>query len=523
MFTKHSFSRLCSLFKVIMYIDFNQEFLVKRLLPKDKSVKISILHLSDLHRDLHDELDNEALLESLAVDARQFPTQIPPISTPDICVVSGDLVYGVPKDYADYDKEINRQYSQTEEFLVRLADSRFNGDRSRIVIIPGNHDVAFPVVMQSTEFVETPVKAEEKRALVSKLFQPHSPVRWSWEDLCFYQICDQGIYAKRLEHFAAFYSRFYQGSRTFSLDPGAQFDVFDFPDLNLSVAALNSCHENDPLNRAGNINSKALAQVTRALTESDRVGRILVATWHHSLSGPPNQNDYMNANLIQHLIDAGISVGLHGHQHSAECLDERYKMGPKSRKMTIISAGTLCSGPKHLKTGHARGYNVVELDSNLARGLVHQRKMANDIFDAPIWGPGQFNLTGRSFVEFDLSPPLIAPSADNAEEKALREAEEKIGQKLWKEAVEALKSVKNSPLARIFILKALQEINDNDLVMGTLWPPEKADEIVLVGGAILETKDKDKAADFVQLSAVSGSTDSSVIDIVDRIKKRVLK
>lgn len=486
-------------------------------------MKVSILHLSDLHRDLSDELDNEALLESLAVDASQFPSQNPIIQKPDICIVSGDLVYGVAHDRPDYDVELKRQYSQAEEFLIRLADTRFDGNRDRIVIIPGNHDVAFPLVVQSCVRRDIPTNVEGKSSLVGKLFEPHSQLRWSWGELCFHEITDQNAYLSRFQYFAEFYARFYQNTRTFSLEPEQQYDVFDFPDLNLSVAAINSCYENDPFNRAGNIHPRALIEVCRSLRAPARSSRMIVATWHHSLSGRPSQDDYMSSELVQHLIDAGVSLGLHGHQHSAECLDERYRMGPNPRKITIISAGTLCSGPKNLKSGHARGYNIIELDSDAGQGRVHQRRMANDLFDIPIWGPGQFQITNDSFVDFEISAPLKQAPDDTGSKQILIDAEKMIGEKYWSSAIELLKPIKDDPVARTFIVKALQEIDNDDLVIEMLWPPQKVGEIVLVGAAVSQIKDKDRAEKFLELSDVKNSQDRSVLDIVNRIKERVLK
>jgi 3',5'-cyclic AMP phosphodiesterase CpdA len=54
-------------------------------------MKFSILHISDLHRDLTNELGNAPLLESLFRDVEQrYSSNDPPISKPAICIVSGD-------------------------------------------------------------------------------------------------------------------------------------------------------------------------------------------------------------------------------------------------------------------------------------------------------------------------------------------------------------------------------------------------------------------------------------------------
>ena len=63
-------------------------------------MRFSALHISDLHRDLSDEVDNPWLLESLARDFEQFRGQDPEIMRPTLCIVSGDLVYGVKPNAA---------------------------------------------------------------------------------------------------------------------------------------------------------------------------------------------------------------------------------------------------------------------------------------------------------------------------------------------------------------------------------------------------------------------------------------
>lgn len=49
----------------------------------------SILHLSDLHRDVADELETDALLNSLERDAERYDRETPPIRRPAVCIVTG--------------------------------------------------------------------------------------------------------------------------------------------------------------------------------------------------------------------------------------------------------------------------------------------------------------------------------------------------------------------------------------------------------------------------------------------------
>ncbi|HEY4284831.1 MAG TPA: metallophosphoesterase, partial [Chthoniobacterales bacterium] len=105
--------------------------------------------ISDLHRDLNDEINNQWLLDSIGNDFNQFDKQNPQIARPALCIVSGDLIYGVSAQRKDGGEEQRRQFAQAEEFLTGLAERFFDGNRERVVILPGNHDVSYPDVMAS--------------------------------------------------------------------------------------------------------------------------------------------------------------------------------------------------------------------------------------------------------------------------------------------------------------------------------------------------------------------------------------
>jgi len=257
----------------------------------------SILHISDLHRDLSDEINNRWLLDSLDADFRQFEFQTPAIQRPSLCIVSGDLVFGVRAGAPDAEDELVRQYAQAEEFLIDLAERFFSGDREKVVILPGNHDVSYNDVMASAAKIVIPTDPKMQAELVRELFSPNPKLRWSWNELCFYKITDYDRYLKRLRHFANTYGRFYKGQRTYPLEPDKQFDVFDFPEHSFCVAALNSCFNNDPLRRGGAFHPVALTEVCRLLRQPTRAGWLTAATWHHNLTGGPNADDYLDPDL----------------------------------------------------------------------------------------------------------------------------------------------------------------------------------------------------------------------------------
>jgi DNA repair exonuclease SbcCD nuclease subunit len=485
-------------------------------------VRFSILHVSDLHRDLSDEISNPWLLESLRKDVAQFERETPKIGHPSIAIVTGDLVYGASPDAADVAKELERQYAQAEEFLIGIADQFFNGQRERVVILPGNHDVSYHDVMKSVCRVDIPSEPGKRAVLVAELFMPRSRLRWSWRDLCFYRIIDEERYLDRLSYFAATYERFYERRRTFPRDPARQFDVFDFHDLAFSVITLNSCFDNDPLRRAGGMHPDALAAGYRALREPRRAGWLTAAAWHHNFVGGPTRDDYLDAEFLQLFIDAGVSLGFHGHQHSPDCFDERCRIGPDTRKITIVSASTLCAEPRNLTPGVPRSYNIVEVDNSDWIGRVHQRQMVNKLFNLPVWGPGRFISTNSSFCDFSLCKPLVRRPDKLDTQLNLERADLALGSGKWLEALDILGTVRAEPLARPLLLRAAVEFGDPHRIIAGLWPPLTIAEAVTVGGAILTSGTRDEAEAFVRLALVAESADASVRDISRRITQRRL-
>jgi hypothetical protein len=480
----------------------------------------SILHISDLHRDLRDEVASGWLLDSLSRDFDQFTHQDPNIMRPALCIVSGDLVYGVRPNADDAAKELKRQYGQAEEFLVGIADRFFGGERERVVILPGNHDVCFDAVMNSVQKIEIPTKEERKAELVAELFAPRSRLRWSWREMCFFKITDDECYRDRFRNFAMVYDSFYQGRHKYPLAPEQQLDVFDFANLGFCVVALNSCFNNDPLHPAGAFHPDTLTEACRALRQAKRTGWLSAAAWHHNLVGAPTQDDFLDAGFLQLLIDAGASLGFHGHQHLPECFDERYRLGPNQRKMTIVSASTLCAEPRNLRPGVPRSYNIVELDTDDWKGRVHQRQMANMQFNLPVWGPGHFVNTNRSFFNFELCKPLVNRSAQLDVQLVLDRADKLLGCRQWYAAVDILDDVKNNPLARPLLVKALEELGDTRRTITTLWPPLTSAEAVTLGGAVLESGTQEEAEAFVRIGLVLDSVDASVREISSRISTR---
>lgn len=485
-------------------------------------MKTSILHLSDLHRDALEEPDSDSLIYSLERDFKRFSTLTPEIHLPNICVVSGDLIAGSKKTGDEAYQDIQTQYEQTKNFLVGIANMFFHGDREKIVIVPGNHDVCREDVLKCVEKIKTPNDKREIRELKVLAHSLSSNIRWSWDELCFYKIVDEEIYKQRFSLFSNMYTDFYQGKRSYSLDPSEQWDIFDFKDQGVSIGTINSCFNNDLFRHAGEVNPTALTNMCRAMKDPRRKGWLLAATWHHNTSGPPTREDYISPSFLQILMETDIGLGMHGHQHSPECFEGKNRYGCEKKRITIISASTLCSGSHHLQSGIPRSYNVIEIDEDKRKGRVHQRAMMGEDIKHPTWGSGNFLQTQKSFVDFIPVLPEEARPSNLSLNIAIGDAEKLVSQQQWENAISLLEQYKDHEIARLFLTKALENINDDKKIIDLISPPKTISEAILVGGAINSLRDKELAHNFLSNPIVRDSNDASIRQI-KRTIERIIK
>ena len=437
-----------------------------------------MLHISDLHRDPANPIGNQVLLDFLERDRDRYTSKEEPrIRPPNLVIVSGDIVQGVRHGATDAEAILKRQYDEALGFLISLADRFVEGDKGRVIVIPGNHDVSDHHFRQSL----TPINmvAGTKRELVAQLFRQDSPLRWSWEEFALFEIKDWDMYRHRFDAFADFFTRFYDGQRSYSIDPDKQIDVFDLPDFGITIVGFCSCHNNDLLNKQGAIHPDCIAEAGKRLrTIALSRDALRVAVWHHNTEGPPAEVDYMDPDIVQNLIDGGFSLGFHGHQHRPQFLDTRFRHGP-DRRITVISAGTLCGGAAF---GHRRAYNVVEIDVQERKGRLHLREMQNLNLQMPIWGARSLPPNQPGFLDFtfDAPPePFIRPDRNTL---ILRQAEDLYERGDHRAAADLLLPiVSTEALARRFLLDCLLKLNVPQQIINAFDPPQSpAETIALV-------------------------------------------
>ena len=458
----------------------------------------TLLHISDLHRTPSAEVSNTVLMHALKRDLETAS-----VARVDVIIVRGDNVQGTK----DGDSaELSRQYMEAIELLQGLANAFLDRDRDRVVLVPGNHDVDWKASKASMTKVET--TTDERRALLKKLLHPRSSHRWSWSDFDFYRITDGDAYTRRFAAFAKFYDDFYEGKREFSLDPAQQYDVFDYPDLRLTFVGFNSCHENDHCNLAGRINPDCIANLNTKLSDARYANRMRIAVWHHNTKGLPQEATYMDSRIIANLIDLRFVLGLHGHQHRNDVVDE-YASLPTRRRMTLISAGSLCAGSEEMPTGERRSFNLIELGANGTCQLRVRREQTDDPL-APLFGSSL--VRGYSSESVDIV--LETFPEEPAMHEGIREAEREIAGARFERALEILaRQDSTDPMVRRLRLECLIELKRSFELVAQFYPPNGVLELLALLPALWEVKDLAKLSELLLSSAVADSPDPSVREL----------
>ena len=354
-----------------------------------------LMHISDLHRSKSNPISNDELISCLAADSQRLSHERPSVALPDAIIVSGDLVSGLPLQSSDYPKVLEEQYSIAFDLLQRLTDIFVKGDRSKVIIIPGNHDADWNMAFTAMSAI-----AQDKQDILELISQQNTPYRWSWKHTQLFHITDQARYEERFKYFCDLYYKFYDGSSlTFSIDPKRDWNLFELDEGRILECAFNSCVEADCFNSHAIIPSRTISQSHLETINHEYLLRI--SLWHHDIQGDPRRSDYIDSDTIQLMIDRGYRLGMHGHRHKADALPISLHITPDDHRMAITSTGSLCADPSELPLGVTQQYNVVEIDDSYGKARIHVR----DMRIPGIFGPGKLTaLGGHSYADISWTP-----------------------------------------------------------------------------------------------------------------------
>ena len=462
----------------------------------------SILHISDLHRTPRQLLTNDELFAAIASDAMRWNTE--GIPSPDLIVVSGDVIQGVPIGTPDPDPQIVAQYAEASDFIQRLAVEFVDSDRSRVVIIPGNHDVHWGRSRNSMHPIAT---CPERIAI--KAFQPTSNVRWDWRNQNLYEIVDSNMYESRLHHFRQFQADFYTGIDPSPLHGDGDLIFLHYPPLGLVIVGFSSWHGLDCYCPVGEIDIASLALSRKLLADSN--APVAIAVWHHSVVGGPRENEYMDQRVLHKLIDFGFSVGLHGHQHYPGAAPFELRL-PNMTSMAVVGAGSIAAGDHKLPVGERRQFNIVEIDPNKESITVHVRAMSSGgVFAAS----HRADFGGNPHIQLSLPHSSLRPKSPTSIQ-LLDKAMTAVTFRQNEKALEYLPKIgpAHAHEKRRIRISALDGMGRYDELIEILNPPQTTEEAIRAISLLLESGRFDEAE--ARLNAASKLIDRSHIEELNK-------
>ena len=440
-------------------------------------------------------------------------------------VVCGDLIQGTRyTDIAKGNQDIQRQYEEVSVFLHNLVDVFLNGDISRLIIVPGNHDVNRAVSSNSMKRID----ASEQDMVLKSYWERYGKkqiYRFDWKSLSFMQIFDEKLYASRFDSFVSFFNKFYSSiGRTFPLNPEEDASLIAFPDDKIAFACFNSSCQLDHLNAMGTINENALHCVYGDLSSCYSNGYLILGVWHHHIYGVPYRCDFMDMNITKSMACNHILVGLFGHQHKSEVVEELNDLTEdiERDKMHLISSGTLFGSRKEMLPGVKRQYNLinVEIENGSANLEVFGREDKMNDAPYPIWGEKHL-LKGKKSLVFQV--PLNKLSDDDLI-RIIDEETRVSGD--FKNGILRMKQLNNSVKQR-FIDEYIQQLSlegdDLNFILKVFKQPLSNMEYCYLMQASIFTNDVDVVRKLIGMSPYKDSNDILVTSQIAEGKNFIKK
>jgi hypothetical protein len=483
---------------------------------------VSILHISDLHRSPNEPVDNDTLVAALLADRDRYLGDTPVIPPPDAIIVSGDLIKGSPIAHSTREEDILSQYRTAGKFLDHLTGRLLNGDRSKLVIVPGNHDVCWNTSLDSMERVPDNEYPDDVRIA---LMEPDSNYRWSWKERALYRIRDADTYARRMNPYWDFVREFYAGVPLLKgIDRHRGYQLFELHDRHIIVAAFDSITGNDCFRFSGEIPRGAVARCALELRDISHSYDVRIAVWHHSTQGPPSHDDYMDISQLYEMIGFGFQIGIHGHQHFAAATTYYVHLSER-QSMAVIGAGSLCAGARELPRGINRQYNLIVIDEDFRHARVHVREIVEgEQFTRKSNGAFLEGYAELALMAHTDSAGRVIDTKQSNTRVAVLQAESALRSGQASKAIEFLKTVELLPgsHARRIAIDAAVKSEDWNFLLETIAQPQTTEEAVFLISGLIEIGNFAKAE--AVLNSYQGIDAATRSDIEGRIEiKRTLR
>src|SRR6185295_4807488 len=315
----------------------------------------------------------------------------------DFVVVSGDLTQrAAPSEYA-----------KLKRFLEAEIEPLVIGDRAavktRVVIVPGNHDVDW-----NAEVFDTLALANARSDLAEQWFadglwrpstQPYRIKTGGFGHTTAFEIRAER-YHERFVAVQSFLSEYYAGQLVYPHRPFSLLDARGtgtgdwqahvFPELHVAVLGFNSCYRNDRYWHGAQIHEDA---ITEARDHVDRIDHsrsfLRIGVWHHGLESHRSRPDRLTFENLTALVTSGVKVGFHGHVHKSHAQLHRFI----TDDFALVSTGTLGSAADDRPDAVANQFSIVDL---------HRNRLRVEVYESEGLGAYTAREDRRRFMYFDL-------------------------------------------------------------------------------------------------------------------------
>lgn len=306
---------------------------------KEKDSVIHILHISDIH------IQSQTQINSLRLQLETDLIKNLDIKRIEYLVITGDIA-----TYSTVD-----EYFMAFTFLDAIV-KKFGLDASRVIIVPGNHDLNYDLSEDSYKHIP-------KRKMPSSI--DNNKMIQAGETGVFAR--DEALYFNRFFNFNnEFYKKIYRGQEY----PSTPNDgiIIENEEDKILFLALNSSWEIDHHfeNRAS-INPESLALALDKTQDEKYENYLKIAVWHHPVTG----KEMMNDAFLELLNVQGFKICMHGHIHESI---EGFHKYDDNRGLYIIGAGTFGATTRQQTPGIPLQYNLIDYDSSLMTITVRTRK-----------------------------------------------------------------------------------------------------------------------------------------------------
>ena len=247
------------------------------------------------------------------------------------------------------------------------------------------------------------------------------------------------------------------------------------------------------------------------------MGYLLVGVWHHHVSGLPIENNYMDHRILRAMMREEIKIGMFGHQHVSDAVQE-YSDITSQQRILLISSGSLYGNRHQLVTGVPRQYNIINVDiadEDVTLRLNVRKDNSKYGYDIPEWIVSTIGINSLPYYEHTLH--IEKPQIEYVVEDIERMVQENGNYEV------ACIRLKEAGLEKPIVLKYfdsyIPKVQDVKLLKHLLLRPSTMAQYVTALDTAVNVKDKEWIRSLLGFEAFQNDIPVYVRELLDQAKK----